>query len=69
MITENIIKSARQRAGLKQIELAEKLGISTSALSQLESGNLTIKKASEICEKMSWKFICKIRLGEKEIDD
>ena len=69
MIRENLVKSARIRAGLTQTQLAEKLNIKPSSLHQIENGNPTIDKIDAICEKMKWKFICKIRLGEKEIDD
>jgi transcriptional regulator with XRE-family HTH domain len=34
-----MIKSFRERNNIKQSELAEKLGITVSALSEIESGN------------------------------
>jgi DNA-binding XRE family transcriptional regulator len=61
----NPIKTARLNANLSQTEMAKLLGVKPSSIHGIENGNVSIEKIEEICQKMGWNFICKIRVGAK----
>jgi len=45
---ENIVKSARDRLGMTQKELAAALDIDQGMISKMESGRLTISRRTEL---------------------
>lgn len=52
--TAHMVRGSREREGLTQIELAKKLGMPQSNLSQIETGKRTVGKA--LAKKMSKVF-------------
>ncbi|MCY1153504.1 MAG: helix-turn-helix transcriptional regulator [Sphaerochaetaceae bacterium] len=70
------LKIRRKRHHLTQAELAKKIGISTSFITEIENGRKspsfsTIEKLSKVLEAPSWSFFCeygdKISLEEEKI--
>jgi len=60
----NPLKTARLSSGLTVNKVAKKLEISQPAYSHLETGNPTVNKLAEICEKMNWELTIEIKTLE-----
>ena len=57
-----IIREARRKVGLSQLELAKSLGMSRTTISQIESGTISeigVRKLSTLCFRLGLEMIIK----------
>lgn len=66
-----LLKGARQQRGIRQVELAERLGVPQSFVSKYESGerHLSILELRRICQIIGVSFDDFIRQLEEELNE
>ena len=68
-ILSGLLKTLRERAGLRQVDLAERLGVSQAIVSNIERGErrLDVLELRQVCEKLGVRLPDFINRLEEEL--